>query len=209
MPMSFPTMESLINRAKLRGFRMPHENEDEEVYREEFADWMINVDRVESSEIRTGRGWDQQDPFTLLANALGKDKVQNLMNTLQGKQNYPYLVVTFADESDPIYMTDDVDAIDEIRSVMNEATRTSLVTGITSETDDGATCNKSIYSSAVARYAMSRILAKSSSGEFKMSPDLTELVHKLTGRILTSDGYVHFSHVTKDHADDDSFALAQ
>lgn len=72
MPMSFPDMQSLINRAEMRGFRQPEENESEAEYRTAFADFMHNVDMVESAEIRTGRGWDQMDPLTLLMNAVGQ-----------------------------------------------------------------------------------------------------------------------------------------
>ncbi|ARB86017.1 MULTISPECIES: hypothetical protein [Yersinia] len=68
MPMSFPNLESLKRRAKMRNFRQPLENEPEEVYREKFADFMVNIDRVESSEIRSKLGWDilQLDPATAL-----------------------------------------------------------------------------------------------------------------------------------------------
>lgn len=68
MPMSFPDMDSLKNRAKQRGFREPHENETEESFRNALADFMLNVDRVESAEIRTGKGWDEQqhDPAAML-----------------------------------------------------------------------------------------------------------------------------------------------
>lgn len=71
MPMSFPDMESLINRAKQRKFREPNEDETEEQYREAFADFMVEVDRVESAEIRNKLGWDKQDPFSLLFAAMG------------------------------------------------------------------------------------------------------------------------------------------
>ncbi|HEN3491669.1 TPA: hypothetical protein U5D94_004566, partial [Yersinia enterocolitica] len=39
-----------------------------EVYREKFADFMVNIDRVESGEIRSKLGWDilQLDPATAL-----------------------------------------------------------------------------------------------------------------------------------------------
>jgi len=66
MPMSFPDMDSLKFRAKQREFRQPNEGETEAEYREAFANFMVNVDRVESAEIRTGRGWDQHDPRALL-----------------------------------------------------------------------------------------------------------------------------------------------
>jgi len=64
--MSFPDMESLQSRAKQRGFRQPNEGETEAEYRTAFADFMVNVDRVESVEIRNKLGWDQQDPRAML-----------------------------------------------------------------------------------------------------------------------------------------------
>lgn len=54
MSMSFPTLESLCNRAKMRGFRQPLENEDHSEYRTAFADFMQDVDGLESAEIRLG-----------------------------------------------------------------------------------------------------------------------------------------------------------
>lgn len=69
MPLCFPDMESLKNRAIQRKFRQPTEGETEAQYREAFADFMTNVDRVESSEIRSGKGWDEQDPFELFLNS--------------------------------------------------------------------------------------------------------------------------------------------
>ena len=59
MPMSFPDMESLKRRSEQRGFRQPDENESESQFRKEFADFMENIDLVESMEIRTSRGWDE------------------------------------------------------------------------------------------------------------------------------------------------------
>lgn len=68
MPMSFPDFDSLKARAAQRGFRQPNENETEAEFRTALADFMVNVDRVESAEIRTGKGWDEQqnDPAALL-----------------------------------------------------------------------------------------------------------------------------------------------
>lgn len=74
MPMSFPTFESLRFRAESRGFRQPINDETEEVYRENFARFMRHVDQVESSEIRSGRGWDNQLPEELLLNILAPQK---------------------------------------------------------------------------------------------------------------------------------------
>ncbi|WYW02383.1 hypothetical protein Lauda_00032 [Pseudomonas phage vB_PpuM-Lauda] len=72
MPMSFPDMQSLINRAEQRGFRRPLKAETEEEFRNALADHMLHIDRVESAEIRSGKGWDQQDPRAMLS-AMGID----------------------------------------------------------------------------------------------------------------------------------------
>lgn len=87
MPMSFPDFESLKRRAEQRKFRQPNEGETEEQFRTAFADFMMNVDRVESSEIRTGRGWNNQSPFELLSNHFGggeqgTNKLKDLMKSL-------------------------------------------------------------------------------------------------------------------------------
>ena len=69
MPMSFPDFNSLKARAQQRGFRQPNENETEAEFRTALADFMIDIDRVESAEIRSGKGWDQmqqEDPAALL-----------------------------------------------------------------------------------------------------------------------------------------------
>ncbi|MNR51997.1 hypothetical protein D3C85_1717670 [compost metagenome] len=70
MPMSFPTMESLKFRAQQRGFRQPHEGEEENQYRAEFSKFMRDIDRVESMEIAEGCGWDQIDPATAASHIL-------------------------------------------------------------------------------------------------------------------------------------------
>ncbi|WYW00713.1 hypothetical protein Illi2_00031 [Pseudomonas phage vB_PpuM-Illi-2] len=72
MPMSFPDMQSLINRAEQRGFRRPLKAETEEEFRNALADHMLHIDRVESAEIRSGKGWDKQDPRAMLS-AMGLD----------------------------------------------------------------------------------------------------------------------------------------
>ena len=76
MPMSFPDFDSLKARAQQRGFRQPNENETESEFRTALADFMLNVDRVESAEIRSGKGWDemQDDPAALLR-AMGLGEV--------------------------------------------------------------------------------------------------------------------------------------
>lgn len=75
MPMSFPNLDSLMRRAEQRGFRQPVADESEDSYRSAFADFMVNVDRVESAEIRSGKGWDQMAPQELLADLLsGKNR---------------------------------------------------------------------------------------------------------------------------------------
>ncbi len=67
--MSFPTMDSLKARAKQRGFRQPNEGESDDQYRNAFADFMLEVDRIEAAEIRAGLPWDQQSPQMLLGGA--------------------------------------------------------------------------------------------------------------------------------------------
>jgi len=62
MPMDFPNMQSLINRAKQRNFRQPNEGETESEFREAFSVFMRGVDIVEAMEIKAGRGWDKIDP---------------------------------------------------------------------------------------------------------------------------------------------------
>lgn len=59
MPISFPDMQSLVRAAKCWEFRERHEGESEADYREALADHVLLRDRVESMEIRTGKGWDQ------------------------------------------------------------------------------------------------------------------------------------------------------
>lgn len=59
MPMNFPDMKSLKDRADQREFRMPEIGESEEHYREAFAEFMSKVDFVESCEIRNKVGWDK------------------------------------------------------------------------------------------------------------------------------------------------------
>lgn len=67
MPMSFPTLESLVCRAGSRNFRPLLKDETEAQYRQAFHQFMQYVDCVEASEIRSGAGWDQQDPASLLS----------------------------------------------------------------------------------------------------------------------------------------------
>ncbi|AXG66974.1 hypothetical protein HOU08_gp248 [Dickeya phage vB_DsoM_JA29] len=68
MPMSFPDFDSLKRRAHQRNFRQPKDGETEQEFRTAFADFMLEVDRVESAEIRSGKGWDemQHDPAAML-----------------------------------------------------------------------------------------------------------------------------------------------
>lgn len=61
MPMDFPDMSSLTQRATQRDFRQPHEGETEAQFRAAFADFMQPIDLVESMEIRTCRGWDNMN----------------------------------------------------------------------------------------------------------------------------------------------------
>ena len=66
MPMSFPTHESVCNRARTRGVRQPLENETEDDYRKFVASEVGKVDMVEGAEISSGLGWDKQEPTSLL-----------------------------------------------------------------------------------------------------------------------------------------------
>lgn len=69
MPMSFPDMKSLQQRAKQRNFREAGVAELEGDYREAFAKFMENVDRVEAAEIRLGIHSDfvrENDPASML-----------------------------------------------------------------------------------------------------------------------------------------------
>lgn len=83
MPMSFPDLESLKRRAAQREFRQPFEEESEQQYRAAFADFMMGVDRVESAEIRSGLGWDKQEPLSMLGNMLGAEGLKALQSTLR------------------------------------------------------------------------------------------------------------------------------
>lgn len=78
MPMTFPDLESLTYRAKMRGFRQPNKNESESEYRTAFADFMQNVDMVEAGEIRLGNlPMDfvaENDPLGALSAIMGKSR---------------------------------------------------------------------------------------------------------------------------------------
>lgn len=78
MPMSFPTLESLVGRAGSRNFRKPLKDETEAQYRQAFYEFMQYVDSVEASEIRSGAGWDQQDPSSLLASFFNRQETAPL-----------------------------------------------------------------------------------------------------------------------------------
>lgn len=87
MSMTFPTLESLMQRAKQRGFRQPHDNEMEAQYRAAFADFMQDVDMVEAGEIRlsgeTALPMDfvmKADPLSALAviSGMSRDEVASM-----------------------------------------------------------------------------------------------------------------------------------
>lgn len=92
MPMTFPDLESLAYRAKMRGFRQPLEDESEEVYRAAFADFMQSIDMVEAGEIRLGRmPMDfvrEADPMSALAAIMGKSRneTSDFMNDFFGSK---------------------------------------------------------------------------------------------------------------------------
>lgn len=69
MPMSFPDFDSLKRRATQRGFRQPLKSESEQTFRNALAEHVSYIDRVESAEIRSGKGGDkmQENPAMLLA----------------------------------------------------------------------------------------------------------------------------------------------
>jgi len=77
MPMSFPTHESVVNRAKQRGFRAPCFQEDEDHYRTAFANFMVNVDRLESSEIRTASSNSQMNAMHSVFDLLRKPTLKS------------------------------------------------------------------------------------------------------------------------------------
>ena len=66
MPMSFPDMRSLELAAKTHNFRPPNEGESEGDFRTALADHVKPIDRVESFEIRTGKGWNQWSEYEKL-----------------------------------------------------------------------------------------------------------------------------------------------
>lgn len=109
MPMSFPDMKSLKNRATQRGFRQPQEGESTADYREAFALFMRDVDMVESLEIADGRGWDAQGPFALMEGLMkAKPALAEMVGGLQADARseeqetvtlvealpYPHLMIT-------------------------------------------------------------------------------------------------------------------
>ena len=59
MPMDFPDLRSLKFTAKIHKFRPILNGETEEQYREALANHVMNIDRVESAEIRYSIGWDK------------------------------------------------------------------------------------------------------------------------------------------------------
>jgi len=56
--MSFPDYDSLKQIGRIHKFRDPHKNEPEAKYRQALANYVEPIDRIESHEIRTGKGWD-------------------------------------------------------------------------------------------------------------------------------------------------------
>lgn len=66
MPMDFPDMDSLIRCAKARGFRDPNVNEIEQEYRNALADFVEDLDFLESWEIRNKMCWDKWSNETVI-----------------------------------------------------------------------------------------------------------------------------------------------
>lgn len=91
MPRSFPDMQSLINNAKMRNFRMPEEGETEAEYRKAQAHFLRTEvkDIVEAGEVETGLGWDvmQIDPAFALRNMLGEEAFAELNSELLNVEN--------------------------------------------------------------------------------------------------------------------------
>jgi len=89
MPMDFPDMDSLKRRASVHGFREPKQNESENEYRQELADFVKPIDQIESMEIRAGRGWDkwsEQQQTDCLIDAMGADTLLDIaMETYKEK----------------------------------------------------------------------------------------------------------------------------
>ncbi|KKM87458.1 hypothetical protein LCGC14_1268830 [marine sediment metagenome] len=83
MSMDFPDRKSLINAASVHKFRMMYRDETEAKYREELANHVFNIDKIESGEIRYGVGWDRwtdgQKSAELKRIGLGNWKGQRLM----------------------------------------------------------------------------------------------------------------------------------
>ena len=79
MPMSFPDMMSLMNRAQIWKFRMPHDGEKEAEYRMALYAFVLPKDSIEAGEIRTGKGWDQwneTEKLTSLFDAMMSSKLK-------------------------------------------------------------------------------------------------------------------------------------
>lgn len=80
MPIDFPNMDSLINRARLRGFRMPETGETEDAYRKAFSVFMRDIDQLESIEIATGTGWDKITPEEMMIHLLSNKPFTEVSN---------------------------------------------------------------------------------------------------------------------------------
>lgn len=93
MPMNFPDMDSLKNTAAWRGFRQPQEGETEQQYRQAFYNFMVYVDSVEASEIRSGVGWDKQSPMSVLSAFADKSNAPNYVWQLAILENDPAFFV--------------------------------------------------------------------------------------------------------------------
>lgn len=223
MPMSFPDMKSLEQRAELRGFRPPYEGESESEYREAFADFMFTVDRVESVEIRTGKGWDRLDPLTMLSHALGgEDKLKSLMADLTGDDSeseqkaeeefglpvpeYPHLMITSPRDGDLclMYVGEEAEQMIELLAVFMA---TSPVTRH-SETTATQVTETEMMSAAASRVVVSKMML--SLIEFSENPLLQRVANELGALMLVQDLPLNIT-VNKpnvpDYADDDSFAL--
>ena len=59
MPMDFPDLKSIINAGSIHGFRSINKMETEDEYRESLANFVSDIDLIESLEIRNKVGWDK------------------------------------------------------------------------------------------------------------------------------------------------------
>lgn len=217
MPMYFPNMKSLSNRAAQRGFRQPHEGEEEDVYRAAFATFMRDVDLVESLEIADGRGWDAQGPATLMAGLMrAKPEIRELVDeiihsnqeasTKPKVPDYPHVMITCSrdEEIHQIYMEKEAEEMIELLAVFMA---TSPVVR-TSEIFKSQITEIESMSAAASRVVVSRMLTFIEEGN--ENPMLQKLANQLAARMLVSDTPLRIAiskQLEPDEVYEDGFAL--